>query len=388
MSSTNIITVAEGLNKVVCRDFKIFSNFLYICGQYYLLNRWIAVIYCYDLQGNLQRNFGQNGKVVLTSLNNSTESFNLLFDTNSLYIIGTSRRNNLDGFICKLNRQTGAPVNNFGQNSIRMIDAMGRNDFVVDSVINNNQLYLLGYTIHNGYYSMYLINININNGNIIPIQGSNTILNGISFNYINQFLLISSPNKDLDPKALTLDNGNLIICGGIRNNTTDSIAIQLSSAIAPMGVIIEDYQGKYDINNQIVVKDSNKYLGLATVTNPVNLNIVRIAQYNKSPFSLDNTFNPRLIFTQNMDLYGKSIIFRDENAYVLCNAPNNVYIFCVKKDGSYTTLRYLSTGNKSLVGNYIILNNFLYVIMDFDKISRVYRIDTNIFKQPLTTITM
>jgi hypothetical protein len=378
--SKSLITITEGVNyKVVSRDFKIFNNKIFICSHYSISNRWVAQISCYDLQGNPILTFGNKGKVVLTSFQNTTESFQLKLHENCLYLIGTSQKKSRDGFVLKLNSNTGQTVNNFGQNGIVMFDILGKNDFVVDFLLENGDLVILGYTSLNGYFVLFLMRLNILTGRINPITNTYRVFNPVfTVEYRNGIMLIYKSNTDMSPKSFITDQDSIVICGGILNQTWDGFIIRLSKNYIIQQISIENYLDTYDMNSSIVYKPASKLLLLTTVTSQNNSNIVRLSQYHKGSLEIDTGFKSSTFITMNGDLAGKKILADGDRLYLLCNSNNSVYIFCISPDNTYTTLQFSSKQNKSIFGNNIeIFNNTLYVEIDLHLNVIIQSVDKN-----------
>ena len=379
--SKNLITIIEGgSSKVVSRDFKIFNNNIFICSHYSISNRWVAQISCYDLQGNPIKTFGKNGKVVLTSFQNTTESFQLKLNGNDLYLIGTSQKVSRDGFVLKLNSTTGKTVNNFGQNGIVMFDILCKNDFVVDFLLENGDLVILGYTSLNGYFVLFLMRLNILTGRINPITSTNRVFNPVfTVEYTkNGIMLIYKRNTDMSPKSFITDQDSIVICGGILNQTWDGFIIRLSKNYIIQQISIQNYLGTYDMNSSIVYKPASKLLLLTTVTSQNNSNIVRLSQYHKGSLEIDSGFKTSIFSTMNFDLAGKKILADGDRLYLLCNSNNSVYIFCISPDNTHTTLQYSSKQTKSIFGNNIeIFNNTLYVEIDLNLNVIIQSVDKN-----------
>jgi len=374
--SNNMITISEKLSKVVSRDFKIFNNKIFICSHFYQLNRWVSQISCYDLSGNTINTFGKNGKVLLTGFRNTTESFQLKLSGNFLYLIGTSQKLSRDGFILKLNNITGQTINNFGLNGIVMFDILGKNDFVSDFLLDNENLIILGYSSLNGYFSVFLMRINILTGKINPITSKNTIFNEFNIEYRNGIMLIYKNNTDIIPKSFITNQNSIIIGGGIKNHTWDGFIMSISANYLMINISIQNYLNTYDMNNSIIF-NHNKLVLLTTVTNLLNLNVVILSQYNKDNFLIDNSFKQFIFSTMNFDLAGKKILVDNDKLYILCNSNNSVFIFCYSSDNTYTTFQY--TSKKSIFGNnFEILNNNLYVEIDLDVNALILCIDKNI----------
>jgi len=381
--SVSLITISEKTSKVVSRDFKIFNNKIFICSHFYQLNRWVAQISCYDLLGNTINTFGKNGKVLLTGFQNTTESFQLKLSGNFLYVIGTSQKLSRDGFILKLNNTTGQTINNFGLNGIVMFDIFGKNDFVSDFLLENENLIILGYSSLNGYFSLFLMRINILTGKINPItskntsknSSKNTIFNEFNIDYRNGIMLIYKRYTDIIPKSLIISQDSIIICGGIKNNTWDGFIINISKNYLMINISIQNYLNTYDMNNSIIF-NNNKLVLLTTVTNLLNLNVVILSQYNNANLLIDNGFKQFICSTMNFDLAGKKILVDNDKYYILCNSNNSVFIFCYSSDNTYTTFQY--TSKKSIMGNnFEILNNNLYVEIDLDLNALILCVDKN-----------
>jgi len=374
--SNNLITIQQNVYKVVSRDFKIHNNKIFICSHFYLINRWIAQVSSYDLKGNLIKTFGNNGIVVISGLNNSTENFRLELIENDLYLIGTSQKLSRDGFICKINNNTGNTIKNFGVNGIVMFDILGKNDFVADFIIENDNIIVIGYTTFNSDFAIFVFRVNIVTGKFNTIKGQNTIFNEINIEYINGVMLLYKKNTDLIPKSIIKSKDIYIISGGILNTTWDGILISITNNFVIDFISQQDNFGTYDMNNNIIKKSTDRLLLLSTATNLKNNNIVILSQYNNS-LQIDNSFKQLILYTLNFDLSGKKILFDSNKMYILCNSNRRVYIVCVLDDSSFTTFEFRS--KKSIVGNNIeILDELLYVSIDLHLNSIIQTIDKNI----------
>jgi len=375
--SNHLITIQHNSSKVVSRDFKIFNNKIFICSHYYLINRWIAQISCYNLEGNVIKTFGTDGKVIISGLKNSTENFSLELFENDLYLIGTSQKVSRDGFIFKINNTTGISNKNFGLNGLVMFDILGKNDFVSDFIIDNSNLIVVGYTIYNGYFAVFLFRVNILTGKLNTIMGKNNIFNEMNTQFINGVMLLYKKNCDLIPKSIIISNDNYIISGGILNTTWDGILISITKNYEIHFISIQNNFGTYDMNNSIIDKSNDKLLLLTTATDFKNYNVVLLSQFFNDNLQIDNSFKQLILYTLNFDLSGKKILFDGIKLYILCNSNRSVYIICVLNDSSFTSFEF--TSKKTIVGNNIeILDELLYVSIDLNLSSIVRTIDKNI----------
>ena len=126
---------------------------------------------------------------------NSTENFSLQLFENDLYLIGTSQKVSRDGFIFKINNITGISNKNFGLNGIVMFDILGRNDFVSNFIIDNDNIIVVGYTSLNGYFAIFVFRVNILTGKLNTIIGKNNIFNEMNIQYINGVMLLYKKNN-------------------------------------------------------------------------------------------------------------------------------------------------------------------------------------------------